>query len=365
MSDSLPTQPPPVAFLDEGTATPTTQQLSPYIAAASSSHSSSSTASSIVIVIIIIASAVVVTASIYILLRFLSKRFHRSFRTFAAADDVVLNRDSSNNPNFRYHQQEQQQCLAEPSSLLDKLPLFTFASVTGNLTGGDCSVCLSKFEPHDQLRLLPFCCHAFHAACIDTWIVSNQTCPLCRSTVIPSDSEILDKVVSDGHSRGISSNSFRNGNMGSFRIEIGSISRRRDRAAVAADGEPRSYSIGSFDYILDGNGYEVSVGSTDQYRRGIPECTSVDKESSVGITMLDPPGEILAAEVSGGGRNWLREYVDRLASVSMSSRAMSFRSSGRLFSGSSRRTDVVAFEDLEANRVGEEISELFRWLSGV
>ncbi|KAL6498878.1 hypothetical protein OROHE_026478 [Orobanche hederae] len=363
MSDSFPTQPPPVAFMDGGYATPTTQQLSPYIAAASSSHSSSSAASSIVIVVIIIGSAVVVTASIYILLRFLSKRFHRSFRTFAAADDVVLNRDSSNNPNFR---QQQQQCLAEPASLLDKLPLFTFASVTGNLTGGDCSVCLSKFEPHDQLRLLPFCCHAFHAVCIDTWIVSNQTCPLCRSTVLPSDSEILDKVVSADHSRGISNNSFRNGNMGSFRIEIGSISRRRDRAAVAADGEPRSYSIGSFDYILDGNGYEVSVGSTAQHRRGVSECTSVDKESSVGIPVLDPPGEILAAEVSGGGRNWLREYVDRLASVSMSSRAMSFRSSGRFFCGSSRRTDVVvAPEDLEANRVGEEISELFRWLSGV
>ncbi|KAK6162721.1 hypothetical protein DH2020_002562 [Rehmannia glutinosa] len=317
----------------------------PYADTTSSSvPSSSSTSTSAIIVIIVIASAVILSASIYILLRFLSKRFHRTFRTFSATDDVVLGHDS------------RQQCHVAPTgNLLDSLPLFTFRSVTGNLTGGDCAVCLSKFEPHDQLRLLPFCCHAFHADCIDTWILANQTCPLCRSTVLPSDSEVLDKISTQN--RGIH-------NSNSFRIEIGSISRRREGAVPEAEGERRSYSIGSFDYVVDDNGYEVSVGST-VHRRGISDCTSVDKESSVGIPMPEPPGEFLAAEVSSG-RNWLREYVDRLASVSLSSRAMSFRSSGRFFSGSSRRSDpVVAAEDLEANRVGEEISELFRWLSGI
>ncbi|PIN12965.1 hypothetical protein CDL12_08593 [Handroanthus impetiginosus] len=358
---------PPLGVVDGSSATPTAvitemPQLPPPYTDTSSSPSSSSdssySSSSIVIVIIIIASAVIVSASIYLLLRFLSKRFHRSFRTFSAADDVVLRRHSSG-PNSG----QQQQChVAAPTGLLDSLPLFTFRSVTGNLTGGDCAVCLSKFEPHDQLRLLPLCCHAFHAACIDAWIVSNQTCPLCRSTVLPSDSDILDKILST-ENRGINDNSFRNGS-GSFRIEIGSISRRRGGAPEAVEGDRRSYSIGSFDYIVDENGYEVSVGSTT-HRRGVSDCTSVDKESSVGIPIPEPPGELLAAEVSGG-RNWLRDYVDRLASVSISSRAMSFRSSGRFFSGSSRRSDtVVAPEDLEANRAGEEISELFRWLSGI
>lgn len=107
---------------------------------------------------------------------------------------------------------------------------------------------------------------------------------------------------------------------------------------------------------------EVSVGCTT-HRRGVSDFTSNHKESSVGITEPEPPGEALAAEVSGG-RNWLREYVDRLASIS--SRTMSFRSSSRFFSGSSRRSEAaVVPEDLEANRVGEEISELFRWLSGI
>lgn len=226
-------------------------------------------------------------------------------------------------------------------------------------------MCLSKFEPHDQLRLLPICCHAFHAACIDTWIVSNQTCPLCRSTVLPSDSDALDKILTN-QNRGSNNGSFRNGNgnSGSFRIEIGSISRRRGAAPESVEGPTRSYSIGSFEYIVDDNGYEVSVGSIAHQRR-ISDCTSVDKESSIGIPIPEPPGEAVAAEVSGG-RNWLRDYMDRLASVSISSRAMSFRSSGRFCSGSSRWSDpaAAAADDVEANRVGEEISELFRWLSG-
>lgn len=101
------------------------------------------------------------------------------------------------------------------------------------------------------------------------------------------------------------------------------------------------------------------MGSTT-HRRGI----SVDKES-VGIPASVPasaPVANLVADVSG--RNWLRDYVDRLASIS--SRTLSFRSSGRYFVGSSRRSgSVVASVDLEAGRMGEDISEFFRWLSGV
>ncbi|XP_073157635.1 E3 ubiquitin-protein ligase ATL4-like [Henckelia pumila] len=363
-SSSTPPPPPSIAVVYDGSATPEAvitqipdqqQQVSNRDASPSSSYSSSS---SMVIVIIIIASAIIVSASIYVLLRLFSKRFHRSSRTFAAPDDVVLRLDESGPIPGR-------QCHVDANGLLDSMPLFTFRSVTGSaLTGGDCAVCLSKFEPHDQLRLLPLCCHAFHADCIDTWIVSNQTCPLCRSTVLPSDADVLDKIAAS-ENRGI--DSFRsgngNGNGDSFRIEIGSISRRRG-AAESGDGAQRSYSLGSFEYIVE-DGFAISMGSTT-HRRGISDCTSVENEAHAGNQATEPPGDALAGEVAGGGRNWLREYVDRLASVSISSRAMSFRSSGRFFSGSSRRSEtVIAADDLEANRAGEEISELFRWLSGV
>ncbi|CAI9765837.1 unnamed protein product [Fraxinus pennsylvanica] len=99
------------------------------------SSPSPSSSSSIVIVIIIVASAIIVSAPIYLLLRLISKRFHRSFHTFAAADDVVLRHHS--NPNLN-------QCHVVSSNLLDSLPLFTFGSITGNLTGDDSARAVAK-----------------------------------------------------------------------------------------------------------------------------------------------------------------------------------------------------------------------------
>lgn len=49
--------------------------------------------------------------------------------------------------------------------------------------GTDCSVCLSELEENESLRLLPKCSHAFHVPCIDTWLKSHSSCPLCRSNI--------------------------------------------------------------------------------------------------------------------------------------------------------------------------------------
>ncbi|GJM98923.1 hypothetical protein PR202_ga15975 [Eleusine coracana subsp. coracana] len=47
----------------------------------------------------------------------------------------------------------------------------------------DCAVCLTEFADADRLRLLPVCGHAFHVACIDVWLRSSATCPLCRAAL--------------------------------------------------------------------------------------------------------------------------------------------------------------------------------------
>ncbi|KAI8030429.1 E3 ubiquitin-protein ligase ATL4 [Camellia lanceoleosa] len=144
-----------------------------------------------------------------------------------------------------------------------------------------------------------------------------------------------------------------------FRIEIGSVSRRRGRPD--SNNGRRLYLISSFDYIVD-EGYKVSVDST--HRQGLSDCTFVSKDSSGVLVVVNAPlGENLASEVVR--RSWLRDYVDQLASIS--SRTVSFRSSGRFFTGSSRRSNIVVTvdEELKANCIGEEISELFRWFSWV
>ncbi|KAI3683905.1 hypothetical protein L1987_84420 [Smallanthus sonchifolius] len=63
---------------------------------------------------------------------------------------------------------------------IESLPFFRFSSLKGSKEGLECVVCLSKFEDTELLRLLPKCRHAFHMKCIDQWLESHSTCPLCR-----------------------------------------------------------------------------------------------------------------------------------------------------------------------------------------
>ncbi|KAG7584308.1 Zinc finger RING-type [Arabidopsis suecica] len=70
-------------------------------------------------------------------------------------------------------------------ALIDTLPVFHYKSIIGlKISPFDCPVCLCEFETEDKLRLLPKCSHAFHVECIDTWLLSHSTCPLCRSNLL-------------------------------------------------------------------------------------------------------------------------------------------------------------------------------------
>ncbi|XWS07771.1 hypothetical protein CRYUN_Cryun41cG0019500 [Craigia yunnanensis] len=46
---------------------------------------------------------------------------------------------------------------------------------------GMCAVCLSQFEEGEELRTLPECLHSYHAPCIDMWLYSHSSCPMCRT----------------------------------------------------------------------------------------------------------------------------------------------------------------------------------------
>ncbi|XP_020229307.1 RING-H2 finger protein ATL52 [Cajanus cajan] len=68
-------------------------------------------------------------------------------------------------------------------SLIESITVRKY-SKGGGAHARDCSVCLSDFQEEERVRVLPRCNHAFHLPCIDTWLHSNATCPLCRSSVI-------------------------------------------------------------------------------------------------------------------------------------------------------------------------------------
>jgi hypothetical protein len=49
-----------------------------------------------------------------------------------------------------------------------------------------CSVCLDNYGDGDVLRMLPDCGHLFHKECVDPWLRQHPTCPVCRTSPLPS-----------------------------------------------------------------------------------------------------------------------------------------------------------------------------------
>lgn len=49
-----------------------------------------------------------------------------------------------------------------------------------------CSICLGDYKYKEVLRLMPDCLHCFHASCIDAWLKLNASCPLCRTSPLPT-----------------------------------------------------------------------------------------------------------------------------------------------------------------------------------
>ncbi|RLN09733.1 E3 ubiquitin-protein ligase EL5-like [Panicum miliaceum] len=81
-------------------------------------------------------------------------------------------------------------------SAVAALPSFVFRrglAVAGRGEGSgsgrgwaQCAVCLSLVQEGETVLRLPACAHFFHVCCIDMWLPSHSTCPLCRAAVGPT-----------------------------------------------------------------------------------------------------------------------------------------------------------------------------------
>ncbi|XP_010538901.1 PREDICTED: RING-H2 finger protein ATL7-like [Tarenaya hassleriana] len=57
-----------------------------------------------------------------------------------------------------------------------------------SVTDSQCSVCLGDYQAEDKLQQIPACGHTFHMDCIDQWLTTHTTCPLCRLSLVPKSS---------------------------------------------------------------------------------------------------------------------------------------------------------------------------------
>ncbi|KAK9110850.1 hypothetical protein Sjap_018910 [Stephania japonica] len=66
----------------------------------------------------------------------------------------------------------------------EMLPIIVFKE-TFSITDTQCSVCLGDYQAEDKLQQIPACGHTFHMNCIDHWLATHTTCPLCRLSLVP------------------------------------------------------------------------------------------------------------------------------------------------------------------------------------
>uniref|UniRef100_A0ACD5VVJ7 Uncharacterized protein n=1 Tax=Avena sativa TaxID=4498 RepID=A0ACD5VVJ7_AVESA len=55
-----------------------------------------------------------------------------------------------------------------------------------------CSICLGEYEEGEEVKALPRCGHRFHPECVDVWLRSRPSCPLCRGSLLPDTANKTD-----------------------------------------------------------------------------------------------------------------------------------------------------------------------------
>ncbi|CAM6019928.1 unnamed protein product [Sphagnum balticum] len=71
---------------------------------------------------------------------------------------------------------------------LESYPKLVFSSAQPlpHLQDTSCSICLADYKEGEFLRMLPDCHHMFHVSCIDAWLRLHASCPMCRTSPLPT-----------------------------------------------------------------------------------------------------------------------------------------------------------------------------------
>ncbi|KAL7140837.1 hypothetical protein ABFS83_08G013800 [Erythranthe nasuta] len=225
----------------------------------------------VLFIIVILAVLFFISGLLHLLVRFLTKN--------SSPSQSSLNLEPSGNSDALQRQLQQLFHLHDSGldqAFIDALPVFSYKEVVGPKEPFDCPVCLCEFTETDQLRLLPMCSHAFHINCIDTWLLSNSTCPLCRATLFNPGFSIENPIFDyddfreeDGGCPNYGDNLF---SIAQKRVEIEEVATKKGVFPVrlgkfrkleeAEEGEVlgetssskldgrRCYSMGSYQYIV-------------------------------------------------------------------------------------------------------------------
>lgn len=70
--------------------------------------------------------------------------------------------------------------ISEEKDLLKKYCIQRFLGVPEDL---ECSICLNPFQVSEEIMIYPTCHHHYHQECLNLWLDTKVTCPLCRANL--------------------------------------------------------------------------------------------------------------------------------------------------------------------------------------
>nr|XP_043626516.1 RING-H2 finger protein ATL46 [Erigeron canadensis] len=259
-------------------------------------------------IIIVIAVMFFICGLLHLLVRYLMKR--KRLLSLSSNSHFQSSRFQENEgESDAYDRQLQQLFNLHDSGLdqafIDALPVFSYKELMGLKEPFDCAVCLCEFTQQDNLRLLPLCSHAFHMHCIDTWLLSNSTCPLCRGTLFSPGFSVenpvfgftgpMEEADDQGHFNhfkpsegGVISNEKR-----VYPVRLGKFRAtnvvKRDEKEVGETSNSnfdarRCYSMGSYEYVVGNSDLKVAFvpnkGNSNRGSFGIKDVATriVDKD---------------------------------------------------------------------------------------
>ncbi|CAN6221987.1 unnamed protein product [Urochloa humidicola] len=245
-------------------------------AESSGGHGGSRIGPAVLFVLVIVAVVLLVSGLLHLLVRCLRRRGRAGSVGEGGADEVGGGEESALQRQLQqlFHLHD----AGLDQDVIDALPVFLYREVVGGAAAKepfDCAVCLCEFAGDDRLRLLPLCGHAFHIDCIDTWLLSNSTCPLCRCAL--GDDAALLGAFGDGD--GEDGGGWKHGEedaavlpvrLGKFTsvsraapgpVHGGIVTRESGETSSSSSSldARRCYSMGSYQYVLAEASLQVSV----------------------------------------------------------------------------------------------------------
>ncbi|XP_051122857.1 RING-H2 finger protein ATL66-like [Andrographis paniculata] len=69
---------------------------------------------------------------------------------------------------------------------IENMPIVLYRNLSaggGKFHEAECCICLGLFSAKEKVKVLPPCRHCIHSECLDKWLSTQSSCPLCRASL--------------------------------------------------------------------------------------------------------------------------------------------------------------------------------------